>query len=507
MSRTKRQQKQDERAIEQTNEILSGQTKVYFYDRPKKKAQANRIGGATGDVGAEAMAGRYMRILRLILPGILAMLSTVKDYRNPKKITHTLAVIMLYGILMFLSHTQSRREANREIGGSKAGGLMQELLAEFLSTPHADTLARLLKGIDEGVLEERYEELLKVFIKSDNFREVNPGRILVAADGTQKFSRTYCWDERALSSHAGDPGKERYYAYMLESVLVMGNGMVLPLLTETLDNGGHLDGNGKQDCETNAFKRLAQRIEKLLGKGCVTIVLDGLYATGPVMSICKNYGWEFMIVLKSECLKSVWEEFKGLRKIEPENTLEAQWGDRNQIYHWSNGIEYTYGDNHKKLLLNVVTCTESWYEAHPVKGNPGRKCTEYAWLSSSKVTDKNVFMLCTKTARYRWRIENHFLVLKHQGYSYTHCFSLNWKAIKGFHSLTKFANFINAFITYSEMMADDIVAEGIRGTIKKVWTFLRVNGLADYGFDTEPLSIINKRCKIRFRAVKLKKTA
>jgi hypothetical protein len=506
MSKTTRQQKQDERAIKLTSDIIAGSVKVY-YPRPKRQAQANRIGGAVGDEKAEALAERYMRLLRFLLPGILAMLSTVDDPRNPKKITHTLPILMLYGIILFLSHTTSRRAANREIGGSEVGELMRELLSEFVSTPHADTLARLLGRIDENILEQRYEELLKEYIKSDKFREINPGRILVAADGTQKFSKTYCWDKRALSKNADDPEKERYYAYMLESVMILENGMVLPLLTEPLENGERLDGNGKQDCETNAFKRLAQRIEKLLGKGYVTIVLDGLYATGPVMSICKNYGWEFMIVLKRESLKSVWEEFEGLQKVEKENTLEAQWGDRNQTYRWSNNIEYMYGDNHKKLSLNVVTCTESWYDPHPIKGKPCQCRTAYAWLSSSKVTEKNVFMLCTKIARYRWRIENHFLVLKHQGYSYAHCFSLDWNAVKGFHSLAKFANFINAFITCSELMADDVIAEGIKGTVKKAWTSARVSGIPDCGDGTKPLFAINKRCKIRFRDVKLKQAA
>jgi len=507
MSKAKRQQKQAERAIKQTNDIMTGRVKVDFYDRPKRRAQSNRIGGASGNEKAAALAERYMRLLRMLLPGILAMLGAVEEPRNPKKITHTLPVLMLYGIILFLSHTPSRRAANREIGGSEASALMKQLLDEYITTPHADTLARLLGKIDEGILEKRYEELLKEYIKSDKFKEINPGRILVAADGTQKFSRTYCWDERALSRNAGDPEKERYYAYMLESVIILENGMILPLLTEPLENGGRLDGNGKQDCETNAFKRLAQRIEKLLGKGCVTIVLDGLYATGPVMSMCKNYGWEFMIALKSESLKSVWEEFKGLRKVEPENTLEAQWGDRKQVYRWSNGIEYIYGSNHKKLSLNMVTCTESWYEPHPIKGKPCRNRTEYAWLSSSEVTGKNVFLLCTKIARYRWRIENHFLVLKHQGYSYAHCFSLNWNAVMGFHTLAKFAGFINAFIMHSELMADDVITEGIKGTIKKVWTFTRVSGILDCWDVNRPLCAIKKRCKIRFRDVKLKHTA
>jgi len=296
---------------------------------------------------------------------------------------------------------------------------------------------------------------------------------------------------------------------MLESVLIFDNGMVLPLLTEPLENGERLDGNGKQDCETKAFKRLSGRLMKLLGKGCVTIVLDGLYASGPVMSICRNYGWEFMISLKRDSLKSVWEDFNGLRKIEPKNTLAAQWGDRNQVYHWSNDIYYTYGKNHTKLILNVVTCTETWYEPHRKTGKPSEKRTDYAWLSSSRITEKNVFMLCTKIARYRWRIENHFLVLKHQGYGYTHCYSLNWNAIKGFHSLTKFANFINAFITCTELMANDIVAEGIKGTVKKAWEFLRTHGLPDSASGLLPgrAEANKKSSKIRFCNFKFKPAA
>jgi hypothetical protein len=52
--------------------------------------------------------------------------------------------------------------------------------------------------------------------------------------------------------------------------------------------------------------------------------MDGIYATGPVISRCIEYGWDYMIVLKSKCLKTVWEDFNGLRKIERDNTLHAQ---------------------------------------------------------------------------------------------------------------------------------------------------------------------------------------
>jgi len=473
-SKAKIRQKQDEREIKLFHEIISGKAKVAnaTYERPKKPSQANRVGGAAGDETKGKLTESYIRLLSFILPGILAELSQIDDPRDQIKITHSLPALILYGILMFLSHTSSRRAANREIGGSELLEMVKEFVPDFLRMPHADTLERLLKGIDVNELEKKYEGFVVEFIKSDQIRTLNPGRFLVAIDGTQKFSRQRCWDERALSKNAGDPEKERYYVYMMESVLILENGMVLPLLTETLENGESLDDNGKQDCELKAFKRLAGRLEKILGKGCVTIVADGLYASGPVVSICNNYNWEFMISLKKDCLKSVWENFDGLKKIEVNNQLNVMWGERAQEYIWSNGLEYTYGNNHKLLNLNVVTCTETWHEQHPRKGGKPRwYISEYAWLSSQKIKSENVFKLC-EMARSRWKIENYFYVVKNNGYQYEHCFSYDWNAMKGYHFLMKFANFINTFILSSHLVCGYVVAEGKKGFIKKIWGYL-----------------------------------
>jgi len=479
MSKAKRKERQDAEAVKVMEDILSGRVKVGIHKKVNKRAQSNRVGGASGTQGHNQLAECYIRLLRFILPGILVLISKLGDPRNEAKVIHPLPMVMLYGILMFLSHMPSRRAANREIGGSKVDGLMEWLLGEFRRIPHADTLARLLAGINENSLEEQYEELIRVFIKSDTFREINPGRLLVLIDGSHKFSRTYMWDSRALSRNAGDIEKERYFAYMLESMLLLPNGMLLPLLTEPMENGESLDGNGKQDCETKAFKRLASHLAKLLGKGCVTVVADGLYATGPIISLCKNNAWEFMISLKSDCLKSVWEDFDGLRKIETDNAYTAYWGNRLQQYRWSNDIEYIYGNNHKKLSLNVVECIETWVEQNPRKKGkpPSEQQTYYAWLSSKKVTEQNVFELCTQIARGRWRIENRFLTLKRQGPQYSHCFSYNWNAMKGFHSLMKFANFINVIISFSEYMTQYINAEGIRYSIEKAWKVLLYDGV------------------------------
>jgi hypothetical protein len=504
ISKEKKLKKQEARAIKIMKDIISGRTTVEMPKRPKKAAQANRIGGAAPVEEQDYLAECYIRLLRFILPGILAELSLLDDARDQNRIKHSLPALMLYGILVFLCHTSSRRAANREVGGSQLYELMGEFVPNFKSIPHADTLARLLEGIDVNELEAKYEGFVEGFIKSSQFNKLNPGRFLIAVDGTQKFSRTWRWDDRALSKNAGDPDKERYSAYMLESVLVLENGMVLPLLTETLENGKCLDGNGKQDCEQKAFKRLSERLMKLFGKGCVTVVLDGLYATGPVISQCKNYGWEFMITLKSECLKSVWEEFDGLRKVEYDNNLTANYDDGLiQEYHWSNEIEYTYGNNYKRLSLNVVTCQETWYDESKIKGKPCQKTSMFSWLSSSKLNSGNVIELCM-IARRRWRIENYFLMVKTQGYEYEHCFSYNWNAMKGYNCLLKIANFVNTFILQSQLMHQYITVEGKQGVIKKVWTYMKMHKVSEFCSGSASIYTPDDKKKLYYGKLKLR---
>jgi hypothetical protein len=269
---------------------------------------------------------------------------------------------------------------------------------------------------------------------------------------------------------------------MLESALIVAGGIVIPLLTEAMENDG--SDSGKQDCEFKAFKRLAERLAKLLGKGCVTLLADGLYACGPMVSKCREYGWEYMVTIKRGSMKTVWEEYDGLRKLAHEDVHYVNYGGRNQAYAWVNGIEYIYGDNHRRLSLNVVECVEEWEEKLKRSGGkPERKSTSYAWLSSFHVSNLNVFTICSLIARRRWCIENHFRVLKHNGYSYSHCFSYNWNAMKGFHALMKIGHFINTLVVSSSIVANYVKALGVSGFIKKAFAQLTYSSLGAGGFD------------------------
>ncbi|MDM8524795.1 hypothetical protein QUF80_15615 [Desulfococcaceae bacterium HSG8] len=130
--------------------------------------------------------------------------------------------------------------------------------------------------------------------------------------------------------------------------------MTIPLMSEFLSYPEGDTDNNKQDCELKAFHRLMKRLKKEFPRLSIILLPDGLYANGPVMELCMENKWQFMIVLKDNCLRSVWEEFNPLRELEEGNKVNKKWGNRKQHFKWVNGLEYWYGDkNKRRIVLHV----------------------------------------------------------------------------------------------------------------------------------------------------------
>ena len=69
----------------------------------------------------------------------------------------------------------------------------------------------------------------------------------------------------------------------------------------------------KQVSANKAFKRLAQRLKKNFLRLPMMLLLDGLYPTNPVFTICKLNNWGCIITLKDNSLKSLQEEISDQR--------------------------------------------------------------------------------------------------------------------------------------------------------------------------------------------------
>jgi hypothetical protein len=415
----------------------------------------------------EAVTGQ-MAVLRRELPRLLERLGQIHDVRNPRKCRHKLTVLLLYGLLMFVFQFASRREVNREMTRAQFETNLRLVFPELETLPHADTLFRLLRDIDVSQIEQAHIEIVGRLIRAKKFRRYLINNCYpIAIDGSQKFARDNLWDENLLQrTHGkGENRHTQYFVYILEASLAFRNGMVIPLLSEFLEYAQGDTDHNKQDCEQRAFHRLSARLKQLFPRLPLLLLLDGLYANGPVMHRCHQLNWQFMIVLKDKDLPSVWEEVKALKPLQPKNRLQRAWGERRQRFYWVNAIDYEFTQaGRKRLTVHVVVCEESW-EAVDDAGQIVTKIARHAWLSSRPLHRHNVHERCNLGARYRWGIEAGFLVEKHQGYHYEHAFALDWNAMKGYHYLMRMAHLFNTLARFARHLKALYAELGVRGAI------------------------------------------
>ena len=412
------------------------------------------------------------KILQAKLPILLKRLSKIPDPRNPKKLKHKLTCLMIYGIFMFVLHMASRREANREMTCPVFQENLRALFPDVEQLPHHDTLNRLLQRIEVDEIEQAQIELIRSLIGKKKFRRyLIEGCYPVAIDGTQKMVRYELWSEECLQREVGSEEKkqQQYYVYVVEASLAFRDGMTIPLMSEFLEYSKGDVAEEKQDCEPRGFYRLVKRLKEAFPRLPIMLLLDGLYANGPVMELCrKNKFWDFMIVLQDESLPQVWEEYEGLKKLlEDTDRLCMRWGNRTQHFHWVNWIEYDYGANRKKTqTIHMVVCEENWKEYDKKAQTVVTKQSRHVWLSSKPLNRCNVHERCNLAARHRWGIETGILVEKHHGYHYEHCFSSNWNAMRGYHYLMRIGHVLNVLVLYSVQLSKFVAELGARGFVR-----------------------------------------
>ena len=68
--------------------------------------------------------------------------------------------------------------------------------------------------------------------------------------------------------------------------------------------------------------------------------------------------------------------------------------------------------------------------------------------------------------RYRWKIENNFLIEKHHGYRYEHCYAISWNAMLGYHYLMNIARFLHVLAFKTDYLARKVAQTGYDKTLR-----------------------------------------
>jgi len=272
---------------------------------------------------------------------------------------------------------------------------LRELIDECSYDPLLEVFTEWLERLRRAKLLEEYRYL--------------EGKYLITIDGSEYFSSESLHCSKCLQSRSRE-GTIRCYHQILQATIVEpGNRIVLPMAPEFIRN---TDGKSKQDCESNAGKRLIKKIRKRHRQLPAIIVGDSLYSKQPFIQLLSRQRFSFILVAKPSDHKSLFEDIEGLRR----GGLLKRWHysdkqGRVHRYEWVNGV--ALNGNPKSPEINYV---EYWIIKE------GKVTLHYSWVTDIEITAENVAQV-VKGGRARWKIENEgFNTLKNHGYHLEHNF-------------------------------------------------------------------------------------
>ncbi len=268
---------------------------------------------------------------------------------------------------------------------------MREILDEVDPRDLRDSYLSIFHQAQRGKILERYEFL---------------GGYLCLVDGSEIFNSEKVHCESCCQKNHQD-GRVTYHHQILGAVIATpGLSQVIPLCPEPISKQ---DGATKNDCERNAFHRFLLDLKKEHPRLKLTMVSDGLSANAPHINELNEFGYDFIIVAKSDGNRSIFEWIKGVTR-----EVKMIVGKNRYTFRYANDVPL----NNTKNTPNVNFIECEWVEIEGRKDKKGY-C---AWVTSHKITDENVYEIMLG-GRTRWKVENEtFNTLKNQGYQFEHNF-------------------------------------------------------------------------------------
>ena len=354
-------------------------------------------------------------------------LGAIADPRHQAYVKYKSHVLLATRILSAIFYISSMRktseEFNCEIVIENIGRFCGEDLEEL---PYWETINNYLERVNPEELQNTVCALLKRLIRSRAFEDARiRGKywhILIDGSGIVSSREELDGNYIFKVHHRGTPEEyTEYDYYALEAKLVLGNEIVVSVMTEFVEN---TDAEAKkQDCERNACKRLMKRLKEMFPKLPICIGADSLYACKPFFEACKAYQWRYIVRFKEGSIPSVFQEYETLRKLS-ENRGKGTDGKVSYRYDFVSDIDY---EGHK------LNCLEYAEDGKPYP---------FVFLTNLPLSRGNA----RETAffgRRRWKIENEgFNAQKNHGFFLSHLFSRNYQAMKNHYYLIQIGHMI-----------------------------------------------------------------
>lgn len=368
-----------------------------------------------------------LKIITKYFPDLIHLFSILTDNRHTSYITYNMKTIILTRLIALICGVTTMSEISKKFNTEKAIKNLSVICnQELKEIPNWQTIQDVFEELSIEEIEDIRKYMAFALIRSkmfDKYRHNNMIQLLV--DATGLTSLDYNLNGNCLTKTKD--GKTKYYKYVLEAKMVFGN-IVISLDSEWIENTKLNNENEKQDCETNAFKRMAERIKKNYPKLKFIITGDALYATTPMIQICENYKWKYIFNLKKDRLKNIYESFEDNINYENETNKPN--------YYLSNGIEFN----------NHILCAFRYLEIKK------KKTTTFNYISNLNVTNNNIEKIVAM-GRNRWKIENEGFNLQKNGtFNISHLCSRNENALKIHYYFIQIAHTIRQLLEFGSIL-------------------------------------------------------
>lgn len=370
------------------------------------------------------VCGLY-NIIDKYLPRLFIMFSELSDKRQKGKVTYsmkTICVTRLFGLLCGITTMNSlTNKFNSDYAISNLSKIIEEQLSDL---PHYDTINDVFDDLDISELRKIQKYIVYTLIRSkmfDKFRYNGKFQLLIDGTGLVSFNYKHC--EHCIVKKHSD-GSISYEHHVLEAKLVF-DSFVLSIDSEFIENPDSSVINlKKQDCEMNAFKRMAIRLKKNFPKLKFIITGDALYASGPFIKICLDNNWNYIFRLKSDKLQTVNRDFEGIISLETGSSLNDYFLVK----------DYQYN----KYSFNIIRHIEN--------------SKVFTYITDLSINDSNIKTVID-LGRKRWKIENQgFNIQKNILFNINHMCSLDYNAMKAHYLFVQFAHTIRQLFDFGSSL-------------------------------------------------------
>lgn len=362
-------------------------------------------------------------VINQYFPELIKKFNGLTDLRNQSYVKYQMKVIFIVRLMGLMCEMKSMQGMTRELNTEDAiRNIAQICGLELDEIPHCDTI----NDVFEKVKVEEIEKIRKyMIIKLIRGKIIQKYKIRdkyyhVIVDGTGLATSKKKYNENCLVKNKTDKnGNEyqEYSTYVLEAKLVVGE-MVFSIGSEFVENVKEKET--KQDCEIKAFKRLAAKIKREYPKLKILISGDALYASKPVLDICKGNGWKYIIRFKEGAIPSLYNEFETVVAKANESTIKD--------------YEYVTKLDYQEEKVNVIKYTDN------------KKGTEFVYITDLSITNKNI-EATINVGRKRWKIENEgFNIQKNGTFDIGHLYSKNQIAIKVHYLMIQIAHILRQLL-------------------------------------------------------------